>query len=177
VETSVGQVSSMNATCNWWSDDSGPASLLNPGGGGQPFGGNASVLASATVAPWLIYNTDSSTDTGFQLPAAITVTPVGENTAADNDFRVLQNAIGCAVTGQTININGTFDWRAAAPLANAAYLSSYLNTTYQDIRGIEIPDGVNDLTITSPLSNAHIIGVGDVADPASAMIRQYQSHR
>ncbi|MBN2258190.1 MAG: hypothetical protein JW704_10250, partial [Anaerolineaceae bacterium] len=49
----------LNATCNWWSDLSGPTNIGNPGGEGQP-------ISAGTVnfAPWLVYDTDGNTATG-----------------------------------------------------------------------------------------------------------------
>ena len=81
-----------------------------------------------------------------------------------NDFTLLQNAIGAAATGQTIDLSGAFDWTATN--AAAAYAASTATSPTGDIRGVALPDGVNSLTITSSASNATITGVGDSTDAA-----------
>ena len=146
----------VGGTCNWWDDISGPTGTNNPGGDGE------SISTGITFAPWLIYNTDNSTDTGFQLPTSFTVTPPGDISAAENDFTTLQNAVGCAVNGQTIDLSGTFDFTATHALA--AYTASSAMSSTTDERGVTIPTGVDNLTITSALTNATIIGAGDIVD-------------
>ena len=47
------------------------------------------------------------------------MTAGGEVSAADNDYTRLANAIACAASGQTINLDGTFDW--TTPLSSAAW--------------------------------------------------------
>ncbi len=151
---------SVDGTCNWW-------------------GGRAGMTTSdpletgMTFAPWLVYGTDGSTDAGFQLPTSFTVTPPGDVSAAENDFTTLDNAIACAVDGQTIDINGPYTWASSNPLANTAYLASYADTDYGDIRGLEIPEGVDDLTITSSLGTGHILGVGDVDDSGTIIFSSF----
>ena len=100
-------------------------------------------------------------------------TPPGDVSAAENDFTTLDNAIGCAVDGQTIDINGPYTWATSNPLANTAYLASYADTDYGDIRGLEIPEGVDDLTITSSLGTGHILGAGDVDDSGTLIFSSF----
>ncbi|MBN2256499.1 MAG: right-handed parallel beta-helix repeat-containing protein, partial [Anaerolineaceae bacterium] len=102
-----------------------------------------------------------------------TVTPTSDISEAENDFTILQNAVGCAVDSQTIDLSGSFDWSATSSYANAAYLASYADTDYGDIRGLEIPEGVDDLTITSALEDAHIIGAGDVDDSGTIIYSSF----
>ena len=59
------------------------------------------------------------------------------------------------------------------PLANTAYLASYADTDYGDIRGLEIPEGVDDLTITSSLGTGHILGAGDVDDSGTIIFSSF----
>lgn len=147
----------IDASRNWWDDDSGPSLIANPGGTGQ----SITDLAGVTFAPWLIYSPDTNPALpGVQLPNTVTVISDGDISAADNDFTRLQNAIGAAATGQTIDIKGTFDWTTAN--SSAAYLASTNTATVGDLRGVAIPDEVNNLTITSSDSTAHIIGQGDL---------------
>lgn len=145
----------VDASRNWWGDLSGPTVGTNPGGLGQSITDPAGI----SFGPWLIYSPDSNAALpGVQLPVTVTVNPGGEVSAADNDFTRLQNAVGASAAGQTINILGTYDW--TTPLASAAYTASINTSVNNDIRGVEIPD-VDDLTITSSNSSAHIIGQGD----------------
>lgn len=98
----------------------------------------------------------------------VTVTPAtGPYSPTNNDFVILQNVLAAAVAGTTFDLQGTFDFTETN--ANAAYLASNNGSTGTDIRGVEIPDGINNLTITSSTA-AHIIGVGDVTDVPSALI-------
>ena len=90
---------------------------------------------------------------------AIVIPATGPLTAMNNDFTVLQSAIGSAVSGDIIDIQGTFNWNETN--AAASYGASIATSSSTDIRGIRLPDGVNNLTITSSTNNAHIIGKGD----------------
>src|SRR5581483_5039280 len=110
-----------------------------------------------TYAPWLIYSTDANpTAPGFQLPTTVPVASLGDMSPAVNDFTLLQNAIGAAATGQTIDLSGPFNWTATN--SSAAYAASTNTAPTADIRGIALPDGVNNLTITSSAQNAAITG-------------------
>ena len=155
----------LSAACNWFDAQSGPTHLTdNPGGTGLEISDNIA------FAPWLIYGTDDSTDAGFQLPAAVTVTAPGDVSEALNGFRILENALGCAVDNQTLDLSGTFDWSASTTYANLQYVASFADATSSDIRGIQIPGGVDNLTLTSTAEDAHLIGAGDITDTPSALI-------
>jgi hypothetical protein len=104
----------------------------------------------------------------FAQAQPVVVSPAtGPYTSTNNDFVILQNALTAAVAGTTLDLQGTFDFTETN--AHAAYLASNNGSTGTDIRGIEISDGLHNLTITSTTS-AHIIGVGDVTDVPSALI-------
>ena len=149
----------IDASRNWWGDISGPTTATNPGGLGQ----SITDAAGISFAPWLIYSPDTNPAlTGVQLPTTVTVTPGGDVSAADNAFTRLQNAIGAAAAGQTIDIQGLYDWTATN--ASAAYLASTGTSATADIRGVEIPANIANLTITSSDTSAHVIGLGDVVD-------------
>lgn len=150
----------LDASKNWWGDLSGPTIASNVGGLGQRIvdPGN-----QVTYAPWLIYGTDADpASPGFQLPMTVPVVSQGDVSPAVNDFTLLQNAIGAAAAGQTIDLSGSFDWTTTN--AAAAYAASTNTAPTSDIRGIALPDGVNHLTITSSAGNATITGGGDSTD-------------
>ncbi len=155
----------LDAVCNWYSDQSGPTEATsNPGGTGMTIGG------LIEFAPWLVYDNDDSADPGWQTPATFSVTGPGDVSEALNGFRILENALGCAVDGQTVTLSGTFDWSSAAPYANTQYIASFVNAVSGDIRGVAIPPGVDDLTLTSAPDDAHLIGAGDITETPSALI-------
>ncbi|HVX63306.1 MAG TPA: hypothetical protein VHC19_21975, partial [Pirellulales bacterium] len=150
----------LDATRNWWGDISGPTIASNSGGAGQAIVDPGSQV---TYRPWLIYGTDAdATAAGFQLPTIIPVTAGGDNSAADNDFTRLQNAVGAVAAGQTLDLSGTFDW--TSPFAAAAYAASNADSATSDLRGVLLPSGVNNVTITSSGSNATIKSGGDFGD-------------
>jgi hypothetical protein len=152
----------LDASKNWWGDISGPTIATNSGGSGQKIN---DPNGQVNYRPWLIYGTDADlTKPGFQLPTTVPVTSHGDTSAAVNDFTILQNAIGAAAAGQTIDLSGTFDWTKTN--AAAAFAASTNTAPSGDIRGVALPDGVNNLTITSSAQNAKIIGVGDSTDAA-----------
>lgn len=149
----------IDASRNWWGDVSGPTLTANSGGLGSTITGTPSIK----FAPWLIYSPDTNPAlAGVQLPTTVTVTPGSDTSAADNDFTRLQNAIGAATTGQTIDIKGLYNWNSTN--SGAAYLASTNTSDAGDIRGLVLPGGVDNLTITSSDSSAHIIGQGDLLD-------------
>ncbi len=149
----------IDASRNWWGDVSGPTLAANAGGLGSKITGTPSIK----FAPWLIYSPDTNPAVaGVQLPTTVTVTPGSDTSAADNDFTRLQNAIGAATTGQTIDIKGLYNWNSTN--SGAAYLASLNTSALGDIRGLALPGGADNLTITSSDSSAHIIGQGDLLD-------------
>ncbi|HVX12146.1 MAG TPA: DUF4214 domain-containing protein [Pirellulales bacterium] len=152
----------LDASKDWWGDVSGPTIASNVGGLGQTI---VDPNSQITFAPWLIYGTDAdSTAPGFQLPTTVPVASLGDVSPAVNDFTLLQNAIGAAASGQTIDLSGPFDWTTTN--SSAAYAASTNTAPTADIRGIALPDGVSNLTITSSAQNATITGVGDSTDAA-----------
>ena len=146
----------LNANCNWWDALSGPAHAGNPGGLGDI------ITGAATYSPWLVYNTDASTDPGFQLPTSFTVTAGGDVSAADNDYRRLANALGCVLAGQTVSLSGTFDWTQPNAAASWA-LGNDGVTSAADDYSILVPANVNNVTLTAAsLGSATIQGPGDL---------------
>lgn len=143
--------------CNWWDSASGPTAAANPGGTGQPKDGDGA------FAPWLVYGTDADAGAeGFQLPASFPVTPAGAPSPADNDFTRLANAVQCVVEGQTIEVDGTFDW--SEPNAAARWASGIddLAATDDDY-AIVMPPDVDGVTLTAAtLGDAVINGPGDL---------------
>jgi hypothetical protein len=148
----------INATCNWWSDLSGPTSTDNTGGLGEEVG------ATTIFAPWLIYADDDAGTLGFQPPAAFTVTAGGEVSEADNDFRRLGNALTCVLSDQTVTLSGTFDW--SQPLAQASWAigADGDDTATDDNYWIMGPQNTDNVTITADsLGDGTIQGPGDLA--------------
>lgn len=147
---------------NWWGNLRGPTSAANPGGTGTVLR-NDFPADPITFRPWLVYAPDSNPALpGVQLPTNVTVTAGADVSAAENDFTLLQNAIGSVATGQTLNLSGDFDWTATN--AAAAYTASFAGSATADIRGVELPGGVDNVTVTSTASDAHIHGLGDFQD-------------
>jgi hypothetical protein len=150
----------LNAAANWWGDISGPTIATNPGGAGATLDDPD---AAVNFRPWLVYSPDSdAAQPGVQLPTTVTITAGGDVSAADNDFALLQNAVGAVASGQTLNLSGDFDWTAAN--AAAAYTACSAGSANGDIRGIKLPGGLTGVTITSLAADAHIRGGGDSAD-------------
>ena len=68
-------------------------------------------------APWLVYAPDSNpAAAGVQLPTTVTITAGNDVSAAENDFTLLQNAVGAVADGQTLDLSGDFDWTRHRPL-------------------------------------------------------------
>ncbi|MBO0698827.1 MAG: right-handed parallel beta-helix repeat-containing protein, partial [Zavarzinella sp.] len=156
-----GYTGALDLTRNWWGSVTGPTAAGNPGGTGAVLQNDF----GDTIAfhPSLVYSPDSDpAQPGVQLPTTVTITAGGDVSAADNDFTLLQNAVGSLVSGQTLNLSGDFDWTAAN--ASAAYTASSAGSASGDIRGVKLPGGLSDVTITSSAADAHIRGGGDTAD-------------
>lgn len=95
--------------------------------------------------------------------AVVTVNAGPDIDAANNDYRRIQNALNAASSGDTIILNGTFDF--TQPFAAAAWALGNDNTaSTADDYEVLVPSGVNNLTITaSSLGSATIQGPGDLA--------------
>jgi len=154
-----------------------------PGYGDQTpaqFGGSAPTfvavfagdkIADLTTAPWLInIPAPGPGDVSFvPTNATLTVDAVtGSFSPANNNYRILANAIGCVQENQTISLNGNFDW--AEPNAEAEWAkgtnakSDAIGTVTGsgDDYSITPPAAVNGVTITSS-SGATVQAGGDLA--------------
>jgi hypothetical protein len=147
-------------TANWWGDISGPTIATNPGGTGQTL---TDPTGSVNFRPWLIYSPDSNPNLpGVQLPTTVTVTAGADVSAAENNFTLLQNAVGAVADGQTLNLSGTFDWREPNAAAAWALGNDGVAGTVDDY-SILVPAGVNGVTVTAAgLGSARIQGPGDL---------------
>jgi Calx-beta domain/Carboxypeptidase regulatory-like domain len=88
-------------------------------------------------------------------------------TASDNDYTRINNAILAAVPGDTIMLNGTFNWAEPNAAASWALGSDGLTgspSTSNDDYAILAPLNLNNVTVTaSSLGTAKILGPGDLA--------------
>lgn len=92
----------------------------------------------------------------------VTVNAGPDIDAANNDYRRIQNALNAAAPGDTIILNGTFDF--TQPFAAAAWAlgNDGIASTADDFE--VIAPGVNNVTLTaSSLGSATIQGPGDLA--------------
>lgn len=175
-------------TCNTFGSNAA-ATNADPAGANEPgylaqvpvqFGGTAPTffasfagnkIADLTTAPWLV-NIPVPAPTAISfIPTSgtLNVSPVsGTLSAANNDYRILANAIGCVLENQTISLAGTFNWtttEAQAEWANGT------NAKFADGAGtingsgdnysITPPSAVNGVTITSS-GSATIQGPNDL---------------
>jgi hypothetical protein len=152
-----------NGLCNWHGVITGPTIATNPGGTGAVL---ADPNGQVNFRNWLMYGNDQDAILpGFQIPTAITVVPgTPEVSVAENHYRVLSNAVGCALEGQTITLNGTFDWTNASPIAQAEWAKGNDGVaTGSDNYRIVAPVNVNTVTLTaSPQYSGVIQGPGDL---------------
>lgn len=159
-----GSTNALNGECNWWGAISGPTSGTNPGGAGQAVICSGGGGCAVDFVTWLVYSTDASLATpGFQLPASFSVTDTtgGSETAADNDYRRISNAVGCVVDNQTVTLSGIFDWTEANAAASWALGTDNVTATDDDWSAMA-PANVNGVTVTAAsLGAATIQGPGD----------------
>ncbi|MDX6406725.1 MAG: trimeric autotransporter adhesin [Blastocatellia bacterium] len=96
------------------------------------------------------------------VPATTTVNAGPDTDAANNDYRRIQNAINAAASGDTIILNGTFDF--TQPFAAAAWALGNDNTAgTADDYEVLVPVGLNNITLTAnSLGAATIQGPGDL---------------
>ncbi|HMT08911.1 MAG TPA: right-handed parallel beta-helix repeat-containing protein, partial [Pyrinomonadaceae bacterium] len=93
----------------------------------------------------------------------------------DNDFRRINNAIIGAGSGDTIILNGVFDWTEPFAAADWANGSDYTAATGDDY-SILAPAGLNNVTVTAnSLGSATIQGPGDLASANLEGVFQFYS--
>lgn len=156
--TSTGKT---NGLCNWYGVITGPTIASNPGGAGEVLD---DPNGQVNFRNWLMYGNDQDAILpGFQIPTAITVAPGTNTSVAENHYRVLSNAVGCALEGQTITLNGTFDWTDATAQAEWAKGNDGIVSAADDYR-ILAPVNVNNVKLTaSPQYSGVVQGPGDLA--------------
>ncbi len=92
----------------------------------------------------------------------ITVNAGPDIDAANNDYRRIQNALNAAASGDTIVLNGTFDF--TQPFAAAAWALGNDNTASTGDDYEVLAPGVSNVTLTATsLGSATIQGPGDLA--------------
>jgi uncharacterized repeat protein (TIGR01451 family) len=92
----------------------------------------------------------------------VTVNAGPDIDAANNDYRRIQNALNAAAAGDTIILNGTFDFTQPAAAAAWALGNDGIASTADDYE--VIAPGVNNVTLTaSSLGSATIQGPTDLA--------------
>jgi hypothetical protein len=98
------------------------------------------------------------------LAPTITVINSGPDVdASTNDYRRIQNALNSAVSGDTIILNGTFDFTAANAAAAWALGNDNAAGTGDDYE-VLVPAGLSNVTLTANnLGDATIQGPGDLA--------------
>lgn len=143
---------------------------LPPHLGGTPPAAPAIILRGTKIndfkhAPWLnVYPDADPVTAGYQLPTEYTVEPAtGILSSSNNNFRVLANAIGCAVNGDKITLNGTFDYSESNALVEwRKGIDGDISTT-GDNYAILIDRNLTDIELTAThLGAAKIQGPGDV---------------
>ena len=175
-------------SCNTYNTNAAETKVLAAGEPGYAdqtpaqFGGSAPAffasfagdkIADLTTAPWLINIPAPGLPEISFLPTSspLNVDAVtGSFTAANNNYRILANAIGCVQENQTITLNGSFDWtetNAAAEWAKGtnAKVGDGIGTVTGngDNYSITPPASVNGVTITSSAGSTTIQGGGDLA--------------
>jgi len=150
-----------NGLCNWYGVINGPTIATNPGGAGEVL---VDPNGQVNYRNWLMYGNDQDAILpGFQIPTAITVVPGTNTSVAENHYRVLSNAVGCALAGQVITLNGTFDWTNATAQAEWAKGNDGIVSAADDY-SILAPVNVNNVTLTaSPQYSGVVQGPGDLA--------------
>src|SRR5262249_19187932 len=154
----------LDVTCNWWGEVTGPTSVDNPGGSGTVLRNDFADTIS--FQPWLVYAPDSDpTTNGVQLVTSFTVNAqVAPFTTTHNNYRRLVNAIACIQSGQTVTLSGVFDW--TEPNAAAAWAKGVDGIAGNgDDYDIVVAPNINNVTVTAAaLGSATIQGPGDLAN-------------
>lgn len=164
----------LNAICNWYGAVTGPVVLSNNGATApatQILDGNNKV----NYKNWLIYGDANESQIGFQLPVSVPVSPGNNASQAENHYRILSNAIGCAAAGQEIQLSGTFDYNAAIAKnewakgndgVEQSVKSSFFSGTGDDY-SILAPAKTENVMVTSASpGSATILGPGEVSTTA-----------
>ncbi len=149
-----------------------PVSFTSTNGTMAPPGGTVSAGAASSIFTSTNNNSSVVTVTVENqnlnvpitvIPAPVTITPVITATGADNDYTRINNAIQAAVAGQTITLNGTFNWTEPNAAASWALGSDGVASTGDDYE-ILVPANRNNVTLTANnLGDATIQGPGDLA--------------
>ncbi len=156
--TYSGSTNKLNALCNWFGAINGPIISTNAGAGGTQIldaGGKVS------FRNWLVYGDATPGQIGFQTPTAFTVSSPGTPTVAGNDYRILSNAIGCALENQEITLSGSFDYTHATTLAEWAKGNDGDASSTGDNYSILAPVNLNGVKLIGA-SSATITGPGDL---------------
>lgn len=157
-----GYTGTLDLSNNWWGSVTGPTTAANPGGTGTVLRND--YADTIIFKPWLLYDDASASAVGFQTPTPFTVTAQTANfTATNNNYTRLLNAIAPLQDGQTLILNGTFDWTEPNAAAAWALGNDGIANTADDY-SIVVPENVNGVTITaSSLGSARVQGPGDLA--------------
>lgn len=145
-------------------------------------------IAATPIAPWLDNAVDAQAGvSGFQRATAITVAPVsGTLSAVNNDYRILANAIGCVESGNTLTLNGTFDWTTAEAKAAWALGNNAVSEGADaaaaigsgDDYSISVPENTNNVTLTAAtVGGATIQGPSDLANVALESSLYFNSNK
>lgn len=99
-----------------------------------------------------------------RLLAVINVTPAGlASTPTDNDYTRIAAAVDSAISGDTINLAGTFDWTEPNAAASWA-LGNDATPGTDDDYAVQVPANLDNVTLTAAsLGAATIQGPGDLA--------------
>jgi hypothetical protein len=157
-----GYAGTLDATCTWWGNITGPTIATNPGGTGQTLVDPDGVV---DFQPWLVYAPDSTAIVpGVQFPTSFGVSAQAASfTATNNNYRRLINVIDCLQPGQTVILGGNFDWTQANAAASWALGNDGVASTADDFSLLVRPN-LNNVTITATaLGTARIQGPGDLA--------------
>ena len=106
----------------------------------------------------------------------IYVTPIASATATDNDYTRLANAIAATVSGDTVNLQGTFDWTEARAAASWALGNDGISQGGGgDDYTLSVPGGLNNVIFTAPggLGTATIQGPGDLPGISGEFLQFY----
>ena len=127
--------------------------------------GNSATLAQGFAIEDKIFDQNDDATLGFvRVKAAnIFVTPAATPTATDNDYTRIKNALESASSGDTINLQGTFDWRETNAAASWEALGNDGIAGNDDDYSLSIRPGLNNVTVTAAsLGAATIQGPGDL---------------